>query len=423
MRKISFVRLPALMLIALLTMAALTGCTAETASVLPTDAIRSTPADSLPVSVNSQQQPTLPTAIPQEIIDAADAEYLLLTNIYERTSPSVVNIEVVARNSNEFRLLDISGGSGFIYDRLGNIVTNAHVVKGAEEIRVTFNDGYLATATLKGIDTYSDLAVIQVKVDSSRLLPLRLGDSDTVRVGERAIAIGNPFGLASSMTVGIVSGVGRNLRSAELIDAENSIPGFQNPAIIQTDTQINPGNSGGPLFNSQGDVIGVNTAIRSSSGVFEGVGFSVPVNTVKRVVPELIEKSYVEYAWLGVDAQSPSGGYGVAALAETLNLPVNEGVMIENVAPDSPASNAGLQGGTREVRVREAPVCVGGDIIVAIDNVYIRNLDELLAYLVVNSHPGDTVTLRIVRGDETFDVPVHLESRPASYEPRRCGQS
>lgn len=418
MRKISFVVILWLTLTLLLT-----GCDTNPVGMLPTDAIVSTPVDSLPVSINSQQQTTIPTAIAQEIIDAADAEYLLLTNIYERTSPSVVNIEVVSRNSNEMSLLDISGGSGFIFDRSGHIVTNAHVVKGAEEIRVTFNDGYLATASLKGIDTYSDLAVIQVDVEPARLLPLPLGDSSGVRVGERAIAIGNPFGLASSMTVGIVSGVGRVLRSAELIDAENSIPGFQNPAIIQTDTQINPGNSGGPLFNSHGEVIGVNTAIRSSSGGFEGVGFSVPVNTVKRVVPELIESGYVEYAWLGIDAQSPSVGYGVAALAETLNLPVNEGVLIETVAPNSPASKAGLQGGTREVRVREAPVCMGGDIIVAIDGIYIKDLDELVAYLVVNNHPGDTVTLRIVRGDETFDVPVNLESRPATYEPRRCGQS
>jgi S1-C subfamily serine protease len=396
-------------LIFLLLAFALIGCGRQPGEFLPTDAVASTPVESLPVSVNSQQQTVVPTAVAQAVIDAADAEYLLLTNIYQRTSPSVVNIEVVSQNEAEFDLLDISGGSGFIFDREGHIVTNAHVVNGAEEIRVTFNDGFLASASLTGLDTYSDLAVIQVEVEESRLLPLTLGDSSTVRVGERAIAIGNPFGLASSMTVGIVSGVGRVLRSAELIGAENAIPGFQNPSIIQTDTQINPGNSGGPLFNSHGEVIGVNTAIRSASGVFEGVGFSVPANTVKRVIPELITKGYVDYAW-------------VAALASTLNLPVDEGVMIEAVAPGSPAEKAGLRGGTREVIVREAPICIGGDIIVAVNDFYIRNLDELVAYLVVNNRPGDTVTLRIVRDDETFDVPVNLEARPTSYNRRDCGE-
>jgi S1-C subfamily serine protease len=418
MQKVRFIlQFPVLLL-----MIILTGCGTPSGGFLPTDAVASTPVDSLPVSVSSQQQTLLPTAVTQDIIDVADAEYLLLTNIYQRTSPSVVNIEVVAQNEQEFDLLDISGGSGFIFDREGHIVTNAHVVNGAEEIRVTFNDGFLASAELTGLDTYSDLAVIKVAVDAARLQPLTLGDSSTVRVGERAIAIGNPFGLASSMTVGIVSGVGRNLHSAELIDAENAIPGFQNPSIIQTDTQINPGNSGGPLFNSHGEVIGVNTAIRSVSGIFEGVGFSVPANTVKRVIPEIIERGYVDYAWLGIDSQSPDGGYSVAALAATLNLPVDSGVMIETVAPGSPAEKAGLRGGTREVLVREAPICAGGDIIVAVNDYYVKNLDELVAYLVVNNRPGDTVTLRIVRGDETFDVPVDLEARPTAYERKTCGQ-
>lgn len=409
-------------LLLLLSVLMLIGCGTQPGGFLPTDAVASTPVDSLPVSVNSQQSSTLPTAVAQTVIDAADAEYLLLTNIYQRTSPSVVNIEVVSQNELEFDLLNISGGSGFIFDQEGHIITNAHVVNGAEDIRVTFNDGYLANATLTGLDTYSDLAVIQVEVEAARLQPLTLADSSIVRVGERAIAIGNPFGLASSMTVGIVSGVGRNLDSAELIDAENTIPGFQNPSIIQTDTQINPGNSGGPLFNSHGEVIGVNTAIRSTSGIFEGVGFSVPSNTVKRVVPDLIAEGYVDYAWLGIDSQSPDGGYGVAALAATLNLPVASGVMIETVAPGSPAEKAGLRGGTREVLVREAPICAGGDIIVAVDNYYVKNLDDLVAYLVVNNRPGDTVTLRIVRDDETFDVPVNLEARPTSYDPRVCGE-
>jgi S1-C subfamily serine protease len=389
----------------------LTACDGGASVYVPTQAVASTPVEDLPVSAAAQNPTALPTPISEAIINAADAEYLLLTNIYERTSPSVVNIEVVARSEESSNLLDVSSGSGFIYDDQGHIVTNAHVVNGAESIRVTFNDGYLTDAEIVGVDTYSDLAVLKVELEAERLLPLPLTDSDTVRVGERVIAIGNPFGLASSMTVGIVSGLGRNLRSAELIDA-NAIPGFQNPAIIQVDAQINPGNSGGPLFNSHGEVIGVNTAIRSNSGIFEGVGFAVPANTVKRVIPELIEDGSVNYAWLGINAISHEQGYGVAGLAEALNLPVTSGVLISVVTQDSPAAKAGLQGGSRLVRVREREVCAGGDIIIAIDGIYVDNLDELVAHLVTHSAPGDTVNLLIVRGRETFEVPVLLEARP-----------
>ncbi|MBC8171290.1 MAG: trypsin-like peptidase domain-containing protein, partial [Anaerolineae bacterium] len=264
--------------------------------------------------------------------------------------------------------------------------------------------------------------VIKVNVKAERLIPLTLGDSELMKVGQRVIAIGNPFGLVSSMTVGVVSGLGRNLRSAELIDPE-AIPGFQNPSIIQVDAQINPGNSGGPLFNSQGEVIGVNTAIRSGSGVFEGVGFAVPANTVRRVVPELIADGAVNYAWLGINSLSAEAGYGVAGLAETLNLPVTSGVLLSGVTPNSPAGTAGLRGGTRSVRVREQDVCVGGDIIVAVNGIYVDNLDELVAYLVMNSKPDDVINLLIVRGDETFEVPVTLQSRPDSIPDLRCGVS
>jgi S1-C subfamily serine protease len=249
----------------------------------------STPVEALPVSISRQVMRELPTAVPEEIVIEADTVHLLLSNIYERSSPSVVNIEVVVAIGGQRSLLDLGRGSGFIYDRNGHIVTSAHIVNMADEIRVTFEDGYVTEAELIGTDIFSDLAVLSVDVPTTRLLPLELADSDLVRVGQRAIAIGNPFGLSSSMTVGIISGVGRQLRSAELIDG-TVIPGFQNPRIIQVDTDINPGNSGGPLLNSYGQVIGVNTAIRTESGVFEGVGFAVPSNTVRRVIPELIDQ-------------------------------------------------------------------------------------------------------------------------------------
>lgn len=400
---------------------ALAAC-APAAPALPTRAVLSTPVRDLPISAALQSVRPVPTAVPPEVVAAADAEYLLLVNLYERLSPSVVNIEVLTDLPNH-PVIDsaTSRGSGFVYDLNGHIVTNAHVVDRAREIRVTFDDGFVTDAQLVGYDVFSDLAVIRVQVQAERLRPLALGESEQVRVGQRAIAIGNPFGLASSMTVGIVSGLGRQLPSAELI-SNDITPGFQNPSIIQVDTDINPGNSGGPLFNSRGEVIGVNTAIRTESGVFEGVGFAVPARTVRRVVPELIASSRVNYPWLGITSQPAELGLGVAALAQPLNLPVSAGVLIETVTPNSPAAKAGLRGGTRTQTVRGQTVCVGGDIIVAINDQYVANMDELLAYLVSYSAPGDTVNLLVVRGTETFELPVTLEPRPNETPRTTCGQ-
>jgi len=399
-------------------------CAPQIAATRPQQAVVSTPIESLPVNVGFQRSSAqqLPTAVPQEVIDAADAEYLLLANIYDRIAPSVVNIDITVETPHP-GIGDESSGSGIIYDERGYIITNSHVVQNAQEVRVTFNDGYVAEAEVVGLDVYSDIAVVRVDVDAARLLPVVFGDSDLVRVGERAIAIGNPFGLASSMTVGIVSGLGRQLPSAELVGTTGG--GFQNPSIIQVDADINPGNSGGPLLNSRGELIGVNTAIRTSSGVFEGVGFAVPSRTVQRVVPELIDRGSVNYSWIGISSQSAENGYGVSGLAEVLSLPVAAGVLIESVTPDSPAAKAELQGGTRPVLVRGREICAGGDIIVAVNDRYIRTMDELVAYLVMNTAPGDVVNLLVVRGEETFEVPVVLEARPtdgSAVSTNICGQ-
>lgn len=375
---------------------------------LPPGAVASTPVVDLPVNARFQ---TSATALPDDIIHAADAEFLLLQNIYQRVAPSVVNIDVTIEGM-PLTHVDVASGSGVVYDADGNIITNAHVVSDANEIRVTFNDGYVATAELVGLDLYSDLAVIRVDVDASHLVPVIIGDSDAVRVGQRAIAIGNPFGLASSMTVGIVSGLGRQLPSATLIDT-TTIGGFNNPSIIQVDADINPGNSGGPLLNSAGELIGVNTAIRTETGVFAGVGFAVPARTVQRVIPELIENGQVDYAWIGISTVPADGGYTVAGLAEALSLPVTAGVLVTQVTPNSPAAEAGLRGGTRIARVRGVDICAGGDIIVAVNGDYLSTMDELVSYLVVNSRPGDTLNLVVVRGSETFEVPLTLRSRPS----------
>jgi S1-C subfamily serine protease len=411
--------LVALLLAALFLTAA---CNLAASAPTPAQAVATTPIADLPVNVAFQPgaTPVLPTAVPQAIVDSADAEYLLLTNIYERVAPSVVNIEVL---TNSVGFADVGRGSGFVLDTDGHIITNAHVVNDANEINVTFNDGYVAEARPLGIDVFSDLAVLSVDVNSSRLFPVTIADSDAVRVGERAIAIGNPFGLASSMTVGIVSGLGRQLPSAELIDG-SIIGGFNNPSIIQVDTDVNPGNSGGPLLNSHGEVIGVTTAIRTESGVFQGVGFAVPSRTVQRVVPELIASGSVEYSWIGISTLASEDGFGVASLAEPLSLPVSAGVLITTVMPDSPASKAGLLGGDNIVAIRGQQVCAGGDIIVAVNGQFVDNMDELVSYLVVNTKPGDTVNVLVVRSGETFELPVVLEARPTDNLPdaRECAR-
>lgn len=350
-----------------------------------------------------------PTALPDEVISAADAEYLLLSSIYQRVSPSVVNIETQTQDG---ALTDTRRGSGFIYDRAGHIITNAHLVSAVDTITVTLENAFVLTADLLGLDSFSDLAVLKVQTDPERLTPLRIGDSASVEVGQRAIVIGNPFGLSSSMTTGIVSGLGRTLPSAELMD-EDVAPGFDNPSIIQFDATINPGNSGGPLLDTQGLAIGITTAIRSDNGSFQGIGFAVPADTMRRVIPDLVELGQVEYSWMGISVMREDGGFGVAGLSEALGLPVERGVLLRGVTAGSPAHRAGLRGGDTIVEVRGEEVCAGGDVIVAINNYHFDNLDGLVTYLVQQTRPGDEVELLVIRGRATLETPLTLESRAA----------
>jgi 2-alkenal reductase len=242
------------------------------------------------------------------------------------------------------------------------------------------------------------------------LAPVELGDSNTLLVGQRVVAIGNPFGLEGSMTVGIVSALGRSLPSATLLDP--SYQQYSNPSIIQVDASVNPGNSGGPLLDSYGRVIGINTAIRTDNGVFQGIAFAVPVNTMKRVIPQLIATGEAQYSWLGISSPPNENGISVAALADDLGFPVRYGILISDVEPDSPAARAGLRGGTEVVRVRGAEVPTNSDIIVAINGLMIRDIDDLVAYLVENTSPGDRVVLTIVRDGQTLDLDVTLGVRP-----------
>ncbi len=344
-----------------------------------------------------------PTSLADADLAAVDALDALLTNLYERVNPAVVYIEVLGDYRDSLERL--GSGSGFVIDDVGHIVTNDHVIRAADALQVTFADGTVTDdVEVIGRDAYSDLAVIRVDVAPDHLRPLPLGDSGGLQVGQRVIAIGNPFGLQGTMTVGVVSAVGRTLPSQAMVGGS-----FSNPEIIQTDASINPGNSGGPLLNSRGEVVGVNTAIRSDTGANTGVGFAVPVNTVKRIVPGLIESGAYEYPYLGITSDTY---FTVAELAGPLGLPLDRGVLVSEVQPASAAAAAGLQGGSREVLVRGRPVLVGGDLIIAIDGEELRAFEDLVAYLVSETQVGQEVLLTVMRNGEQMGIPVILGRRP-----------
>jgi 2-alkenal reductase len=345
-----------------------------------------------------------PTAIPPAARAKFDEEEQVLINLYERVSMAVVAISVQRTG----RIFGGSGsGSGFVIDKQGHIVTNNHVIEGASRITVLFADGTRARARVIGTDSYSDLALLKVDRPADRLVTLELGDSDEVKVGQRVVAIGNPFGLAGTMTLGIVSARGRVL-------PESSAQGggtFSNPDIIQTDAAINPGNSGGPLLDTRGRVIGVNTAIRTEAQnsfgqpVNSGVGFAVPSNTVKRVVEALLTEGRVRYPYLGIQ-----GAFSLAELSEEFDVPVERGVVVAGVVEGGPAARAGLRGST--VSNRTGAITRLGDVIVAFDGKPVRRYEELIAMLVKNYKPGDRVTLTVWRDGRLVDLRVTLGERP-----------
>ncbi len=289
-----------------------------------------------------------------------------------------------------------SQGSGFVYSEDGYIITNEHVVSGNDEVQVTFTDGETFTAEVMGSDVYTDLAVL--KVDRNSLDPLEFGDTENVSVGQTAIAIGNPFGLESSMTQGIISQKGRS------ITIEG---GFSIRNVLQTDASINPGNSGGPLLNREGEVVGVNTAIETDTGTFSGVGFAIPSNTVERVVPNMIEQGEYEHPWIGVQGRDVD-----ANIANEMNLNESRGFLVLDVVEDSPAAEAGLQPSTEEVELDDRPALVGGDVIIGISNTEVRGIEDILEHLALNTDVGDTVTITVIRDGEVVETKLTLESRP-----------
>ncbi len=372
-------------------------------SATPAQSNNAAPAADTNIAVRQVPEPT-PTTVPESNRQNFDEEEQVLINLYERVNPAVVSIAIEQRMQNSGEEQQAGAGSGFVIDKEGHIVTNNHVVAEADSLLVTFSDGTTTKADVVGTDPDADLALIKVNLPADQLVPIELADSDQVRVGQRVVAIGNPFGLEGTMTLGIVSALGRTL------PGESS---YSNPEIIQTDAAINPGNSGGPLLDTRGRVIGVNTAIRSTNGSASGqpsnsgVGFVVPSNTVKRVVEALKTEGRVRYPYLGL-----GGGVAVARLAGELDVPVKQGVLVQRVLQGGPSARAGLRGGTDQQLVAGVPIFVGGDIITAFNGKPVNDYDQLIATLVRDAKVGDTITLTIWRDGKQMDLKVTLDERP-----------
>jgi len=333
-------------------------------------------------------------------VDTAGRQEMLVS-LYERVMPGIVSLQVVGNSGGSL-------GSGFVYDDQGHILTNQHVVEGATQVEVDFTSGYKIYGTVIGTDLDSDLAVVKVNAPASELHPLSLGDSNVLNVGQTVIAIGNPFGLSGTMTTGIISSLGRTLNS------QREAPGgsfFTAGDIIQTDAAINPGNSGGPLFNLNGEVIGVNRAIRTTNytgtgePVNSGIGFAIAINIVKRVTPVLIAEGKYDYPYLGISSIDELS----LPQIEALGLQSFTGAYVTSVTPNGPADQAGIRAGEQS---SSAGLPAGGDLIIAIDGQTTQRFDDLLRYLINNKSPGDTVVLTVLREEEQVDVTVTLGKRP-----------
>jgi 2-alkenal reductase len=333
-----------------------------------------------------QPKPVVNSEVPEEM--SGDELQDGLVNLYSRANPAVVYIIVPP----------IGSGSGFVYNEDGYIVTNNHVIENGQEYEVVFAGGERLEAELVGSDVDSDLAVIKVDELPDGVQPLPLGSSDALAVGQFVVAIGNPFGEQGSMSLGIVSGLGRSLQSQRALDSDNS---YSLPLVVQTDAPINPGNSGGPLLNLDGEVVGVNSAIATTSGTNSGVGFSIPVKAVKRIIPSLIESGAHDYPYMGAAFEDEisleeQNLYGLSQTA---------GAYVVSVTANSPADRAGLVAANNTSGR-------GGDLIIAIDDRPITDFGDLNAYLAFETEVGQTITIRVLRDGETVELPLTLGQRP-----------
>lgn len=312
-------------------------------------------------------------------------------DLFEQVEKSVVTVNSFEGEGRQ--------GSGFVYSEDGYIITNYHVIQERENIEVTISDGSTETADIVGEDPYTDLAVL--KIESNDLRPLELGDLNEVEITEPVIAVGNPFGFESSVSSGIVS------QKDRLLPLQG---GFSIPNVLQTDAAINPGNSGGPLLNMKGEVIGVNTAIETRTGTSSGVGFAIPVETVERVVPELIDNGEYEHAWLGI-----SGVDVGPEIADAMDLEENTGFLVAEVVEEGPSDDKIIQG-DRSAEIRGEETLIGGDVIKQIDDQEVRGIEDVLVYLARHTEPGDQVELEVIRGGDRETVDVTLDSRPEVIE-------
>lgn len=356
--------------------------------------------DSVVATVIARTPPLETVATPTPVPEVTETQSVLidqsledqLVNIYMRINPSVVHIFVFDEIENT--VLPLGTGSGFVFDGRGHIVTNNHVVTEGERFEVVFANGIRRSADLVGSDVDSDLGVIKVNELPEGAQPISLSDSRNLRVGQFVIAIGNPFGEAGSMSVGIISGLGRTLESQRIAEGGGR---YSLPEVIQTDAAINPGNSGGPLLDLEGEVVGVNSAISTRTGTNSGVGFSIPVNAVKRIVPRLISEGSYIYPFMGIRMLSLN-----LELQEQLELPQATGAYVTEVTEESPASDAGLIGANGP----------GGDLIIAVNDTEVVSSDSLIAYLVFEAQVGQTVDLTVLRDGEEMVLPLTLGERP-----------
>src|SRR5262245_44508417 len=393
----------------------LLGCSSRTSSA---------PVDSSPEAGAASSPRATPGTATPGLLSAFEGT---LGQIYTQVNPSVINIRTVQRQTVIFPVVpEVPGypfpqgpqefirqgsGSGFVWDTLGHIVTNNHVVEGADRITVTFHDDTIVSAKVVGTDPESDLAVVKVDVATELLRPVQLGDSTQVKVGQLVVTIGNPFGLQSTMTVGIISALGRVLPvdSDDPREAEYTIPD-----IIQTDAPINPGSSGGVLVNEHGLVMGVTSAIISPLGVSIGIGFAIPSVIVQKVVPALIKNKTYKHPWLGVSGMSLTSD-----LAGAMGLqPTQRGALVTDVMPGSPAAQAGIRGSDRDLLLEGEAVRLGGDVVVAIDARTVKTFDDLLTYLVRATEVGQTVALTVLREGKEDTLQVTLNARTRAETPR-----
>ncbi|MCX7680352.1 MAG: trypsin-like peptidase domain-containing protein [Anaerolineae bacterium] len=370
------------------------GCNGVQSLIVPTV---TSPPNAVPTPTPAP--PQVPVA-PEEPANALEAQ---IEAVYALAGPAVVHISSVSYAYDFFfnPVPQEGTGSGFIYDTEGHIVTNHHVVENAQELSVTLADGRSFQATLVGADPTNDLAVLRIEADNLPQ-PIPLGDSDNLRVGQFVVAIGNPFGQVGTLTVGVISALGRIIESPD---------GRFIGEAIQTDAAINPGNSGGPLLDLRGRLIGINAQIISPSHASAGIGFAVPVNTVRRVVPQLIAHGRYPHPWLGIEYLPLTQEWSNALRQGGINVP-DTGLLVLQVVAGSPADRAGIRGGTQIVRLGSYRIPVGGDVIIALNGEPIGSSKEFIAYLETQTQVGDTITVTVVRDGREENIQVTLAERP-----------